>query len=315
MAGHGILRGVMEIKTSRSREVQSSGIIPPPDRARHRKRTAQKLGNGHVASRRFISALKTLGKLCAFLLIAALLCSICIYAYTSGVFNLRDVRVYGCKEVDPKQVEEVIRQDFPKNILRIDLRELKGRLEKITWVKHVEIRRVLPSDLIIYVQERTPLVILEMQNQLMIADEEGILLGRYDLKFGKLDVPVFRGVLGDDAETYPLYQEENTARIRQALIMLSEIASGSPQYVNNISEVDISDRNNLKIMLVDDNAEILLGEKDYLKRIRTLMKHMDQYQELKSQNNDIASIDMRFDGQIVYQPRRTSAIADAKADR
>ncbi len=305
----------MEIKTNRTREVQSSGIIPPPDKARRRKRAAQKVGNGHIAGRRFLSLLKTLGKLGAFMFGAVVLFAICIYAYGSGLFNLREVSIYGCKEADPKHMEEIIRQHFPKNVLRIDLHQLKDRLEKAAWIKHVEIRRVLPSDLVIYVQERIPTVILEIHNELMIADDEGTLLGRYDPRFGKLDVPVFTGVLGDDPGTYPLYLEENSARIRQGLDMLSEIESGSPQYPKYISEVDVSDRKNLKIMLVDDTAEISLGDKDYLKRFRTLMKYMDKYQELKSQNNVIASIELRVDGQIVFQPPRTSAIEDLKAGR
>lgn len=259
--------------------------------------------------------LKTLGKVGLFLLIPVLLFSICNYAYTSGIFNLRDVTVHGCKEVNPAQVEEIIRQEFPQNILRIDLRELKKRLEKVTWIKHVEIRRILPSDMIIDVQERIPSVILEMNNELMIADTEGIVLDRYAPRFGKLDVPVFRGIMGEDVETYQLYQDENTARINQGLVMLKEIESGSPGYTKYISEVDISDRKNLKIMLVDDTAEVQMGEKDYLNRFLVLMKYRDQYRELKNQNNDIASIDMRFEGQIVYQPSHKSAINNSKVNR
>jgi cell division protein FtsQ len=314
----------MEIKTNRSREGQSARIVPPPDRARHRRKATQKLGKGHIAGRRFVSALKILGKLGAFLLMAVFMLSVFVYAYTSEKFNLRNVRLYGCKELDPKQLEEIVRRDFPTNILRIDLRQLNNRLGKETWVKRVEIRRVLPSDLILYVQERTPSVILEMQGELMIADNDGTMLGRYDPRFGKLDVPVFKGILGDDAESYRLYQEENAARIHQALIMLSEIESGSQEYARKISEVDISDPHNLKIMLVDDTTEVYLGEKDYLKRFRTLMSNLNEYRKLKAQYNEFASIDLRFDGQIVYRPRRadteslknkTARLQDTKADR
>ena len=61
--------------------------------------------------------------------------SVFVYAYTSEKFNLRPVTFYGCKEINPKRMESVIRQNFPANILRIDLGELKDRLEKETWVK------------------------------------------------------------------------------------------------------------------------------------------------------------------------------------
>ncbi len=78
--------------------------------------------------------------------------SVFVYAYTSEKFNLRHVTFYGCREINQKEMEGIIRQDFPANILRIDLQKLQERLEKETWAKHVEIRRVLPSDLIIYIR-------------------------------------------------------------------------------------------------------------------------------------------------------------------
>jgi len=254
-----------------------------------------------------MSALRALGKAGAFLLMVASLLSVFVYAYTSDKFTLRKVTFYGCKELNPKQLEKIIRKDFPPNILRIDLHRLKERLEKETWVQRVEIRRVLPSDLIIYIQERTPSVILEMHGELMIADKDGVMLDSYESRYGKLDVPVFKGVLGDTVKKYRGHQAENAARIRQALLMLSEIESGCPAYARNISEVDISDTGNLKVLLVDETAEIYLGEKDYQKRFCTLMNHLDQYRELKSQYPDIPLVDMRFDGQIVYRLKRENA--------
>jgi cell division protein FtsQ len=260
-----------------------------------------------------MSALRTMGKIGAFLLMIALLLSIFVYAYTSEKFNLRKVTFYGCSEMNPGRLEKIIRKDFPANVLRIDLRRLKERLEKETWVQQVEIRRILPSDLVIYVQERLPSVILEMHGELMIADRDGRMLDKYEPRYGRLDVPVFKGVLGKDTENYGMYQEENSARIRQALAMLSEIESGCPRHSRNISEVDISDRNNLKILLVDETAEIYLGEKDYQKRFCTLMNNLGQYQELKNQYTEIPSVDMRFDGQIVYRLGRPDTKYPEKA--
>ncbi len=304
----------MEIRTNRSRDLQETRIIPPADRPRlPRKKIAQKIGRSPIGGRGFASALSMVGKLSGCLLVIIVMLSIYIFATTSKRFNLRQVAFYGYKKLNPKQLEKVIRQDFPANILRLDLRRLKERLQKETWVRQVEIRRILPSDLIIYVQERIPSVILEMNGELMVADRDGTVLDKYEPRYGKLDMPVFKGVLGEDPENYRMYQEENTARISRALIMLSEIESGCPAYVRNISEVDISDRNNLKILLVDDTTEIYLGEKDYRKRFCTLMSNLSQYRELKNKYHDIPLVDMRFDGQIVYRLGRPDAEYSEKA--
>jgi cell division septal protein FtsQ len=295
----------MQIKTNgRPRETTSARIVPPPDSPRNaHKKATNKLGKGHIAGRRLVGAIKTFGKLGAFLLIVLFMFSVFFYAYTSDRFNLRTVTFEGCKESNPKRMEAVIRQNFPANILRINLGALKSRLEKEPWVKRVEIRRILPSDLVIHVLERNPSAIVEFRGELMLADQDGIMLGPYDPKYGRLDKPVFKGVVGTDAEDYLLYQEDNAARIRQGLLMLAEIESGAPQQAKNISEVDISDPDNLKILLVNDTVEIFLGEKDYLKRFRALMENMGKYQELKDQYTEIESIDLRMGNKIIYSPK------------
>jgi cell division protein FtsQ len=305
----------MQIKTSKSERGRNSGTVPPPDKSRRRKKTHQKLGKGPIAGRRYVSALRTLGRIGSFLMLVSLVLAAFVYAYRSGKFDLSDIKFHGCKELDSNHLEAIIRGDFPANILLMDLPQMKSRLEKETWVKQVEIRRVLPSKLIIYIRERTPSLILEIQNDLMVADQDGTILGHYAPKFGKLDVPVLRGVLGEDAESYRLHQEENSARIQQAVLMLSELESGSSDYTKIISEVDISDPKNLKIMLVDDTAEVYLGGENYLERLTTFMRNREEYEKLKNQYEEFASIDLRFEDQIIYRPRRAEDGEKAKDSR
>jgi cell division protein FtsQ len=294
----------MEIRTSRPREAQSAKDSPAPEKPRRaRKKTVQKVGKGTIAARRLLSAAKIMSKIAVVLLMALFLLSIFVYAFNSDRFKLHVITFYGCKQTQPKQLEKIIRKDFPANILRIDLYQLQMRLEKEPWIRKAEIRRILPSDLAIYIQERSPAVILELNGELMLADSDGTLLDAYDPRYGKLDTPVIKGFIGKDAESYRRNHEENAARLQQVLDMFAEIEAGLPSHTQKISEVDISDPNNLKILLVDDSAEILLGDKDYLKSFRKLIDYWDAYQEQKSQHSDIVAVDLRIPGRIVYQTR------------
>jgi cell division protein FtsQ len=298
---------MMEMRINKQREIQSAQSAPEKPR-RARKKSVQKVSKGPIASRRIFSALKVIAKTAGVLLIASFMLSIFVYAFTAERFNLKSVSFHGCKQSDPKQLEKIIRRDFPHNLLRIDLQQLKNRLEKDPWIRSAEIRRILPSDLDINIQERTPSAILELNGELMLADKDGTLLDSYDPSYGKLNSPVIKGFLGNNADGYRKNYKENAARLQQVQEMLSEIESGLPSYTQKISEIDIADPNNLKILLVDDFAVVYLGEKDYLKRFRKLMDNLSVYQEVKNQNNnDIASVDLRITGKIVYQ-RKDSQI-------
>ncbi len=297
----------MEIHTNKARSEQDIEIAPASDQSKYlRRKATQKLRKSHFASRRMMGALRLTFRMAAFVLGIAFLLSLFVYAYNSDQFALQNVTIYGCKRLDARQLETVIRKNCPSNILRIDLRKLRTLLEKQPWVRRVEIRRVLPSDLVVYVEERVPSVIVEMQGELMVTDDDGVLLDRYDSSREKLDVPVFKGVLGADPAGYRLYQEENAARIRLGLKLVSELEAGSPDYPKHLSEVDLSDKTNVKVTLVDDTAEIFLGNHDFLKRFHALMSNMTEYQELKSQYSEITVVDLRFDGNIIYRPRHAA---------
>ncbi len=277
-----------------------------PEKARYlRRKTVQKVKRTHWAGRILLRGFKILAAVAAIALAVAVAATVLSDAMSSGGFSLKTVTISGAGHADVAALEAVIRRDFPANLLMMDLYQVRDRLEREPWVERAEVRRVLPSEIVIQVRERVPAVIFELNGELMLADRTGILLDRYDSKYGKLDVPVFKGLAGNDPADYRTHQKENSARIVLGQNMLRELEAGSPAFVRNISEVDLSDPADVKLLLVDDTAEILLGDRDFLKRFQRLMSNLAQYRELQAQYQEIASVDLRYEGQIIYRPRAT----------
>lgn len=298
----------MDIRTAKNpMEPESIEASEPMEKNRYLRR---KGGSKFPwTSRFFIRAVRVvpiLAKTFFLVAVVAFLFSVFNYAYTSETFRLRTLSFEGCKQTNSPALEQMVRRSFPANTLTIDLRELQRTLESEAWIRRAEIRRVLPAEIIVYIEERIPSVILELNSELVLSDDEGILLDRFDSKYGKLDVPVFKGLIGATFEEYRENQKENSARVRLGKKMLTDLESGSPLFTRNISEVDLSDRTNVRLMLIDDTAEVFLGDHDFLKRFRMLVENTRQYEELKSQYTEIASVDLRFDGQIIYRPRKLS---------
>ncbi len=306
----------MEIKTGTAHsEPESPAVLVPPDRGRPaRKKTTQKLQRGRHVMAFLLAALRVLAGVGLVALCAVGGFAAYRYAQTANILALSNVRVDGCGHSDPSAIETIVRRDFPANVLQINLKQLRARLEQEPWIRRVELRRVLPASLIIHVQERVPSVIAEIGGELELLDDEGILLDRCQPSYGKLDVPVFGGLRGDDPAAYKILQEENSSRVRIGVQVLKELAAGSPDFTRAISEIDLSDPGNVKVLLVDDTAEVFLGDRDFLKRFQMFMSNLSQYQDLKSQGKEIAAVDLRFDSQIVYRLKRPAAgQAEAKA--
>jgi cell division protein FtsQ len=301
----------MEIHTRHDEREEKQSA---PEKARYlRRKTVQKVRRTHWAGRILLRCLKMLAAVAAVALVVAVATTVVSDTISSGGFSLKTVTVTGARHADIAGLEAIIRRNFPANVLRMDLYQVRDRLEREAWVERAEVRRVLPSELVIQVRERIPEVIFELNGELMLADRSGILLDRYDSKYGKLDVPVFKGLAGEDPAGYRAHQKENSARILLGQQMLGELESGSPAFVRNISEVDLSDPADVKLILVDDTAEILLGDRDFLKRFQRLMSNLSQYRELQAQYQEIASVDLRYEGQIIYRPRATQSEQVAEA--
>ena len=302
----------MKIKTTSGREV--GGKKTPPVKKIVRRKPALNQKPRSSARIRVAAAFRFLGRVLVPALLMVFVFISVIYALSSDAFNLRDVRVSGCLHQDAKALEDILREEFPANILRIDLDKARRRLEKEIWVKHVELHRVLPSSLVLRIEERAPAVLLELGGVQMMADGEGVLLGAYRREFGKIDSPIFRGFAGADQETYEEHYVENADRVRRGIAMLTEIASEMPLSVRDISEVDITELNNIKIIMDNDPVEIFMGNGNYLRRFSSFVGDSGKkYQELIDQGIQVAQIDLSNDGQIVY--KSFEAVAREKALR
>ncbi|MBM3792387.1 MAG: cell division protein FtsQ, partial [Acidobacteria bacterium] len=79
--------------------------------------------------------------------------------------------------------------------------------------------------------------------------------------------------------------------------------AGSSDYTRRISELDLSDAANVRVLLVDDTTEVHLGDRDFRKRFGLFMANLPQYRELEAEYSDISSVDLRYEGKIIYRPR------------
>jgi cell division protein FtsQ len=303
----------MEIKTGKAHsEPEGPAVEVPPDRGRSvRKKTTQKPQRGRSLGARLLSLFRVLAgvSMIAMLVLAAFVSY--RYAYTTDILRVRSIRIDGCQHADPGRLEAIVRRNLPSNILSLDLGDLRSLLESEPWVLRVEIRRILPETLKIHVVERVPSVIAEIGGELHLLDNEGVLLDRYGPSYGKLDVPVISGLKGDSVEEYREFKGENSARIKVGIEVLTELASGAPEWTRAISEIDLSDAQNVKVLLVDDTAEVYLGTGDFLKKIQMFMTELSEYQKMKAEGQDIAVVDLRFDNQIVYRSKQAAAESPA----
>jgi cell division protein FtsQ len=93
---------------------------------------------------------------------------------SSPLLGLRDVRVEGTRTLRPAQVSALVEVPRGTPLVRVDTAAVSARVAALPLVAHVEVTRSLPGTLVVTVQERTPVAVLEDAGRFHLLDRAGV---------------------------------------------------------------------------------------------------------------------------------------------
>jgi cell division protein FtsQ len=204
-----------------------------------------------------------------------------------------DVQIVGNHNVTRAAVLSVFGADLERNIFRVPLNERRADLERLPWVAHATVMRLLPNRLRIAVTERTPVAFVRHGSQIGLVDANGVLLDMPADAAGDphYSFPVLTGLSGGD----PL----STRAARMAIYerFLQELGEKN---ASTISEADVSNPEDVKAVVSSGGSDILVhfGDEDFLHRYEEFEQHLPDW---KQQYPKLAAADMRYERQVVLE--------------
>ena len=211
-------------------------------------------------------------------------------AYLDHYLKVRSVRVRGNNFVSTDEMNTYLAGISGRNILKVDIEDVAGRLKKHPWIKDVSVRRELPSSVVVDVVERTPAVYVNNNGALYIADEEGILLG--DKWGGPLNLPVVYGVTLTGVK---IGEKSASERLLSAIDVKKELST-IPWIELPFTGIEVDERSNIVLHL--RGYRIKLGHGGYKDK---LMRFYGIAKDLKDKGIPYKEVDLRFDGQVVVK--------------
>ncbi|HZR58965.1 MAG TPA: FtsQ-type POTRA domain-containing protein [Terriglobales bacterium] len=205
-----------------------------------------------------------------------------------------DIGIAGLQNVTRSQIMEVMGGDIGRNIFFIPLDQRKKQLEQIPWVASASVMRFVPNRLEIEIQERTPVAFARVGSKILLIDGAGTLMELPASK-KKYSFPVILGMNpGEPLST-------RNARMKIYNDLIAQLDSGGAHYSQELSEVDLSDSDDVKVLANNPQGEVLihLGSSDFLERYKTYEAHA---QEWRQQFDKLESVDLRYDRQIIVNP-------------
>jgi cell division protein FtsQ len=245
-----------------------------------------------------------------WLLLAACLCALALSAagtvYAYGAHSWRftldssdAIDVAGNVHVTRAQVMDVLGGDIGRNIFFIPLAERKHALEEIPWVESAAVMRLMPNHLRVDVRERTPVAFARLGSRIALIDANGVVMDLPATR-EKFSFPVITGM----GEAEPL--STRTARMRIYNQLARELDSGGANYSQDLSEVDMSDPEDVKVTVNDPTGAVMvhLGDQNFLDRFKIYIGHAAEWRQ---QFHKLESVDLRYDRQIIVNPDTRSA--------
>ncbi len=207
-----------------------------------------------------------------------------------------NIQAAGLSEVTRADVLPVFGEDIGRNIFFVPLSQRRKQLEKIPWVQHATVMRLLPDQLRISVVERKPVAFVRQGQQIGLVDAEGTLLSmpaatmtRHHYSF-----PVVAGIDANDAPA------SRRARMAVYTRLVNDLDSTGQHLSEQISEIDLTDPEDARVVMPEQGADILahFGDDQFLARYQRYKAHIGEWRQ---QYPKLMAVDLRYDQQVVLK--------------
>jgi cell division protein FtsQ len=232
-----------------------------------------------------------------FFLLAALGVSTAMAGYKVRQFVIADpqfnlsrerrdaITIQGLHYASRWRVQRVFATDYSRSIYLIPLAERQRRLEAIDWIESATVSRVWPDSVVVRVRERQPIAFVNLQRGVVLIDAHGKLLEPPPQ--AQFSFPVLSGI-GDNDSEQQCYEH---------VLTFLRVQSDLGYLMKEISEVDTTDPENVRLIVQADNRAVVLlaGEANFAQRYQSFVKH---YPEIIKRTPTARIFDLRLDDRI-----------------
>ena len=211
----------------------------------------------------------------------------------SPFFSVRETVVRGCKELTEKDIVALASVRSAPNILSLNLEAMARRIRVNPWIRNVSVGREFPGRLVIVIQERKPVALLEKGNALYLLDDDGTPFKK--LETGEVnDLPVLTGLVRTG--------KIDEALLKSSLALLNTLAAAKDvPPIGVVSEIHGNETFGLSLF-TDAGLCLQVGFEGYeskLKRLTPVMEDLDK----KNLKSAFLLIDLNDPAKINVQKR------------
>jgi cell division septal protein FtsQ len=214
----------------------------------------------------------------------------------ASTLQVTAIDVRGNTRLSDGEVQLVIDGLRGTSILTADLSRYRAQLLESPWISNVALRRVLPSTVEVFVEERIPIGLSRLGKALYLVDRDGTIIDEFGPKYKEFDLPIIDGLVRKPGSGEPVIDQARAALAARVLDALAH----QPSMARRLSEIDVTDVRNAVVLLKDDPALLYLGDERFLERLEGYAELAAAFRE---RFPDIDYVDLRFEDNVYVRPR------------
>ena len=164
---------------------------------------------------------------------------------TTGIFTIDAIEVQGNSHYTAEEIINIGHATSGHNIIyKANIKETEEYLEQNPYIKRADVRRRLPSTLVIKVTEREERLAFKYDDDYLVMDDEGILLRKTR---NKPKTTIIQGVVVNKIKLGEEIGAEDSKRMDRALELISTMIKSDLYFV----KADISNVKNIEAYIYD----------------------------------------------------------------
>jgi cell division protein FtsQ len=209
------------------------------------------------------------------------------YVRSAPTFEVKALAVTGVngplRRVSEGEIVGQAEFEVGTNVFRVDLEAMRERIERLRWVRHAVVQRVLPDQIIIKVVEREPIGLGRIRGEIYQFDEDAVILN-LDAA-ANASFPILDGLRANAVET----NRKKVALYRRVLEELGQ---------TELSQISINDAAEVSVVSASDPLVVSLGTTEFHNR---WIRYLQLKTQIQQQYPQATKIDLRFKNQVIVR--------------
>jgi cell division septal protein FtsQ len=208
-------------------------------------------------------------------------------------FRVRDIQIQGCGKIAKESLLSLASLEGMPNLFTVRVKDIGKRLESHPWIEAVGVRKVFPNRIMIEVQERKPIAIIQLED-LYYIDAKGVIFARVGDR-DRYNYPIVTGLSREALDREPEVTKQSITKAMELLLM-AEKERVAP--LEDISEIHLEKIFGIQCFTKPGGVRIDMGWDDFgekLKRVSMV------WADLQKRKISAVSIDCSDPNRVVVK--------------